>query len=73
MMPHSFFEVEHSTDIQNSLLKFADLQDFYSRMIIVADKRRENDFNGKLNYSSFKEIKNRRLTINDLGQRKTVT
>ena len=32
MMPHSFFEVEHSTDIQNSLLKFNDLQDFHSRM-----------------------------------------
>lgn len=27
-MPHSFFEIEHSTDIQNSLLKFNDLQDF---------------------------------------------
>jgi hypothetical protein len=38
MMPHSFFEVEHSTDIQNSLLKFNDLQDFQSRMFIVADK-----------------------------------
>ncbi|HRI48161.1 MAG TPA: hypothetical protein PK559_13725, partial [Ignavibacteriaceae bacterium] len=36
-LPHSFFEVEHSTDIQNSILKFNDLQDFYSRMIIVAD------------------------------------
>lgn len=27
-MPNSLFEVEHSTDIQNSLLKFSDLQDF---------------------------------------------
>lgn len=36
-MPHSFFEIEHSTDIQNSLLKFNDLQDFYVRMVIVAD------------------------------------
>ena len=25
-LPHSFFEVEHSTDIQNSLLKFNDLR-----------------------------------------------
>jgi len=38
-MPHSFFEVEHSTDIKNSLLKFFDLQDFYSQMVIVADKK----------------------------------
>ena len=37
-MPHSFFEVEHSTDIQNSLLKFIDLQDFAARMVIVADE-----------------------------------
>lgn len=29
-MPNSFFEVEHTTDIQNSLLKFHDLQDFYA-------------------------------------------
>ena len=41
-LPHSFFEIEHSTDIQNSLLKFCDLQDFHARMVIVADKRREN-------------------------------
>ena len=27
----SVFEVEHSTDIQNSLLKFNDLQDFHSQ------------------------------------------
>lgn len=27
-MPHSFYEIEHSTDIQNSLLKFNDLKDF---------------------------------------------
>jgi hypothetical protein len=38
-MPHSFFEVEHSTDIQNSLIKFNDLQDFNSRMIIVKKNR----------------------------------
>ena len=36
IMPNSFFEVEHSTDIQNSITKFCDLQDFNSRFIIVA-------------------------------------
>ena len=30
-MPNSFFEVEHGTDMKNSLLKFNDLQDFYSQ------------------------------------------
>ena len=28
--PSAFFEVEHSTDFQNSFSKFIDLQDFYS-------------------------------------------
>ncbi len=58
-MPHSFFEIEHSTDIQNSLVKFNDLQDFYSRMIIVADKLRQDEFEKKLNYSALKDIKSR--------------
>lgn len=57
MMPHSFFEVEHSTDIQNSLLKFNDLQDFYSRMFIVADKLRKEEFEKKRNYVALKDIK----------------
>ena len=28
-MPHSFYEIEHSTDIQNSLLKFNDHMNFF--------------------------------------------
>jgi hypothetical protein len=59
LLPNSFFEVEHSTDIQNSLVKFNDLQDFYSRMIIVADKLREVEFDKKKNYSALKDIKTR--------------
>ncbi len=58
-MPHSFFEVEHSTDIHNSLIKFADLQDFYSRMVIVADENRLREYEYKLEKTAFKEIKNR--------------
>lgn len=63
-MPHSFFEIEHSTDIQNSLLKFNDLQDFYVRMVIVADKARREEYENKIKYSSFKEI-NQRLKFLD--------
>ncbi|MDP3010889.1 MAG: hypothetical protein Q8N30_17720 [Methylococcales bacterium] len=55
-MPHSFFEVEHSTDIQNSLLKFNDLQDFHSRMVIVADVVRKQEYLTKIKYSSFKDL-----------------
>ena len=52
-MPDSFFEVEHSTDIQNSLLKFADLQDFNARMFIVADASRRRSFMETLGYAAF--------------------
>lgn len=58
-MPHSFFEVEHSTDIQNSLLKFNDLQDFYSNFYIVGNVKRKNEFKKKINYSAFTEISDR--------------
>lgn len=57
-MPDSFFEVEHSTDIQNSLMKFYDLQDFHAGMFIVADVKRHNEYNKKLGYSSFTKMKN---------------
>jgi len=55
----SVFEVEHSTDIQNSLLKFNDLQDFHSGFYIVSSVERNKEYLKKINYSSFKEIKNR--------------
>jgi len=63
-MPHSFFEVEHSTDIQNSLLKFNDLQDFHSRMVIVADSCREKEYMEKIHYPSFDNLaKDRRISF----------
>lgn len=55
-MPHSFFEVEHSTDIQNSLLKFNDLQDFAARMVIVADEKRHQEFISKMGYAAFSKL-----------------
>jgi hypothetical protein len=58
-MPFVFFEVEYSTGIQNSLLKFNDLRDFYSRMIIVAHRARQPEYEKKIQYSSFKEIRAR--------------
>ena len=66
LMPTSFFEVEHSTDIQNSLLKFNDLQDFHSRMVIVADTKRKKEYLDKIKYSSFKDLsKNNRVSFLD--------
>jgi len=55
-MPYSFFEVEHSPEIQNSLLKYYDLRDFYTRMIIVADGKHKSEYEKKIKFSSFKEI-----------------
>lgn len=71
-LPHSFFEVEHSTDIQNSLVKFCDLQDFHSRMVIVADKRRESEFELKYRSTAFEELYRERrvafLSYDDLDK-----
>lgn len=65
-MPDSFFEIESTSDIQNSLLKFNDLQDFYTRMIIVADEHRKIEFQSKLAYTSFKDLKeNKRVAFLD--------
>lgn len=58
-MPSSVYEVEHTTDIQNSLLKYVDLQDFYSEFYIVASEKRQDEFQKKLNYSAFAPIKKR--------------
>ena len=59
LMPNSFFEIEHSTDFQNSLLKFVDLQDFYTRMFIVADSNRRAEFEHKRKYQAFSDIASR--------------
>ena len=56
LMPVNFFEVEHSTDIQNSLLKYKDLQDFTARMIILADESRKREFESKITSSAFESI-----------------
>ncbi|MFZ1289199.1 MAG: hypothetical protein WAR79_03885 [Melioribacteraceae bacterium] len=57
--PSSFFEIEHSTDIHNSLLKFLELQDFNVNFNIVADKVREKEFIDKMNSVAFYPIRNK--------------
>lgn len=58
-MPSVLFEVEHSTDIQNSLLKFVELQDYNVNFFIVADKVRKEECAGKLALTAFVPIKPR--------------
>jgi hypothetical protein len=58
-MPSSLFEVESTTDIKNSLGKYSDLQDFYTKMLIVADKARKAQYESIIAGTSFEAIKNR--------------
>lgn len=58
-MPSVLFEVEHSTDIQNSLLKFVELQDYNTNFFIVADKARKTEYAGKFALNAFTPIKER--------------
>jgi len=58
-MPNKLFEVEHSTDIQNSLLKFMELQDFNLGFFIVADTVRKSEYESKLSLEAFSPIKER--------------
>ena len=58
-MPSDFYEVEHTTDIKNSLAKFYELQDFASRFFIVADESRKKEYEDKLSYSIFEPIQQR--------------
>jgi hypothetical protein len=58
-LPHSFFEVEHSTDIQNSLMKFFELQDYSASFHIIAAESRRKQFEDIMNRSIFSPIKER--------------
>ena len=59
VMPACFYEVEHTTDIKNSLLKFYELQDFSAKFWIVADKRRKQEFEDKKRASIFSDLETR--------------
>ena len=58
-MPLGFYEVEHTTDIKNSLTKFYELQDFNAGFYIVADVSRKKEFEDKLHVSMFAPIEKR--------------
>ena len=58
-MPSDFYEVEHTTDIKNSLSKFYELQDFNAGFYIVADDSRKKEYEDKLHVSMFAPIAGR--------------
>jgi hypothetical protein len=55
--PTAFFEIEHSTDIYNSLLKFVEFQDFRINFYVVADNLRRAEFENKITLNAFTSIK----------------
>lgn len=57
--PDSFYEIEHSTDINGALLKFTEFQDFQTRFFIVADRHRKAEFTEKLKAGVFRPIHER--------------
>lgn len=58
-MPSRFIEVEHTTDIFNSLRKFTELQDFFVDFWIAAPTAREREFENKVSRGIFEKISNR--------------
>jgi len=56
-LPASVFEVEHSTDMKNSLVKFVELQDFRTDMVIVSDMSRRRQFDTTVSLNAFRAIK----------------
>ena len=53
LMPKNLFEVEHSTDIYNSLRKFVELQVFNCSLVVVADSSRRAEFERKKRDTAF--------------------
>jgi len=56
-MPCGFYEVEHTTDIKNSLGKFYELQDFRAVFSIIADARRKEQFYDIISASMYNPIR----------------
>jgi len=58
-LPNFMFEVEYSSNINESLLKFCELQDFNINFYIVADNLRKREYEQKISADIFGVIKNR--------------
>lgn len=57
LFPYAFFEVEHTTNFRDALVKFAEFQDFRIKFFIVADERRKHEFQQRINDSAFEAIR----------------
>ncbi|MWV62013.1 hypothetical protein DCO58_06500 [Helicobacter saguini] len=61
----SIFEVETSTNFRDALVKFSEMQDFYTRFYCVASQNRYEKFKKELSKIAFKNIQNRVEFIKD--------
>ena len=70
-MPAEMFEVEMSTDMRNSLIKFNELRDFYAQFKIVAPAPRQRHFADRMEMDTFHEIRGRVnfMDIDELEQK----
>ncbi len=70
-MPAEMFEVEMSTDMRNSLIKFNELRDFYTQLKIVAPAWRQPHFADRIELDTFHEIRGRVkfMSIDDLDDK----
>jgi len=57
--PSNVIEVEHSTNFRNSFLKFLELQDFATKMTIVAPTERKEQFCREISRTTFEAINKR--------------
>lgn len=57
-MPCGFYEIEHTTDIKNSLSKFYELQDFRAHFSIIGHESRRNQFHDIISASMYNSIRN---------------
>lgn len=57
--PNSVFEVEHSTDFRDAIVKFTELQDFKTEFYCIADENRFSKFEKEISKSAFSAIKDR--------------
>ena len=57
LMPCGFYEIEHTTNIKNSLNKFYELQDFRAEFFIIADEKRRNYFNDTISSTIYDTIR----------------
>jgi hypothetical protein len=59
IFPHTIFEVENTTDFQNSLTKFYELKHYLLNMTIVAPASRKKEFQSRIDQSIYAPIKER--------------